>query len=136
MNGIMHIVFFYYERKFPPRSSNKVIIIYVRSLILEPFLFINGVKLNQLFQRLNNISFISIDASAIPINQIIACKVIDGLSPDTITFSVKNTKSIGIITYINTIHIIGIICNEALQKIIIHLNLVMVSQHPDNALIM
>src|SRR5699024_10290151 len=100
MNGIMHIVFFYYERKFHPRSSNKVIIIYVRSLILEPFLFINGVKLNQLFKRLHNISFIDIDASAIPINQIIARKVIDGQSPDTITFSVKNAKSIGIITFI------------------------------------
>src|SRR5699024_6999735 len=100
MNGIMHIVFFYYESKLPTRSSNKVIIIYVRSLILQPFLFINGVKLNQLCQRMNNISFIGIDASAIPINQIIACKVIDGQSPDTITFSVKNTKSIGIITFI------------------------------------
>src|SRR5699024_6396012 len=100
MNGIMHIVFFYNERKFSPLSSNKVIIIYVRSLILEPFLFINGMKLNQLFQRLNNISFISIDTSAIPINQIIARKVIDGQSPDTITFSVKNTKSTGIITFI------------------------------------
>src|SRR5699024_4366226 len=100
MNGIMHIVFFYYERNFPPSFSTNVIIIYVRSLILEPFIFINGVKLNQLFQRMNNISFIGIDASAIPINQIIACKVIDGQSPDTITFSVKNTKSIGIITFI------------------------------------
>src|SRR5699024_5454364 len=100
MNGIMHIVFFYYERTFPPRSSNKVIIIYVRSLILQPFLFINGVKLNQLFQRLNIISFIGIDASSIPINQIIACKGSDGLTPDTITFSVKSTKSIGIITFI------------------------------------
>src|SRR5699024_8580394 len=100
MNGIIHIVFFYYERKFPPRSSNKVIIIYVRSLILQPFLSINSVKLNQLFQRLNNISFIGIDASAIPINQIIPCKVIDGQSLITITFSVKNTKSIGIITFI------------------------------------
>src|SRR5699024_496371 len=100
MNGIMHIVFFYYKRKFTSRYSNKVIIIYVRSLILKPFLIINGVKLNQLFQRLNNISFIGIDASAIPINQIIACKVIDGQSPNTITFSVKNTKSIGIITFI------------------------------------
>src|SRR5699024_2948638 len=100
MNGIMHIIFFYYERKFPPRSSNKVIIIYVRSLILEPFLFINVVKLHQLLQRLNKISFISIDTSAIPTNQIIARKVIDGQSPDTITFSVKNTKSIGIITFI------------------------------------
>src|SRR5699024_967632 len=100
MNGIMHIVFFYYERKFPPRSSNKVIIIYVRSLLLEPFLWINGVKINQLLERLNNISFIGIDATAIPINQITACKVIDGQSPDTITFSVKITKSIGIITFI------------------------------------
>src|SRR5699024_6661927 len=100
MNGIMHIVFFYYERKFPPRSSNKVIIIYVRSLIMEPFLFINGVKLNQLFQHMNIINLIGIDASAIPINQIIARKVIDGQSPDTITFSVKNTKSIGITTFI------------------------------------
>src|SRR5699024_9332122 len=100
MNGIMHIVFFYYERKFPPRSSNKVIIIYVRSLILKPFLFINGAQLNQVLERMNHISSIGIDASAIPINQILACKVIDGQSPDTITLSVKNTKSIGIITFI------------------------------------
>src|SRR5699024_3048288 len=102
----------------------------------EPFLFINGVKLNQLFQRLNNISFIGIDASAIPINQIIARKVIDGQSPDTITFSVKNTKSIGITTFIKRRSSIDCLSNSSSQNSSSPLSVLMARPQPADAFIL